>query len=437
MNSIINHDAESIYNDFLENLENEIGEPLYPGDERRIFAEAIISVLVAMLSTADDKVKQSRLQYAREDVLDEIGEMFGISRMDGTKATTIVEFSTNTAVSVDVTIPKGALVTCDYEHYFATKEDVVLVAGETSVSAVVEATNTGAEYNDIAVGEINVLTTAIAYIDSVKNVEITTGGADVEGDDEYRDRIQLSMDRFASGTENYYKYIAMTANNTLQDIFITNDYEDVRIDGITDDFLFSTENMEIFQSVEGYKSVNFSVISENGQELQWFTSVIGNNVAKVTKEDRYGNEYSLILKKKVPGTVLIYAVCKDGAIPSTTILEQIEKACNDNSVRCFNDKIIVKAAVPYEYKINAWCYINPSDDIETVKANIANAVEEYKKWQSSKIGKNINKDKLQMFLMQAGAYKVSINFPSHKVLQDYNIATCTETEIGYVVQEEN
>ena len=29
---------ETIYTDILEELENGVGEPLYPGDERRIFA---------------------------------------------------------------------------------------------------------------------------------------------------------------------------------------------------------------------------------------------------------------------------------------------------------------------------------------------------------------------------------------------------------------
>lgn len=433
MSSIIEHNADDLFNDFLENIENEIGEPLYPGDERRMFAEALIATLVSFLATADDRVKQSRLQYARGEVLDSIGEMFGVDRNDGKKAVTAIKFNVSSPVSVDISIPAGTTVTNDYEHYFVTTKNVSILSGDTEVTVEAEASEVGSSYNNIGVGEIDTLTTSIAYIDNIENTIITSGGTDVENDDDYRDRIQLSMDRFASGTENYYKYIVFSADNSIQDIYMSNEEFDYTIDGITSNsYYISAENAVIENN-----NVKCVIKSATGTTYNYIAPVIGDKVLCITKNSLWGDSYSVTFNKTVPGTIVMYLLCKDGVLPNQSLVESIEKVCNSNSVRCFNDKIIVRPAVPYEYKINVQCYINPSDDIENIKTEIKKSVEDYKKWQGSKIGRNINKDKLQMYVMQAGAYKVSVGLPSHKVIKDYNVAVCTDIKIGFVVEEES
>ena len=43
---------ETIYTDILEELENGVGEPLYPGDERRIFGDTMAKVSAAWFAGA-------------------------------------------------------------------------------------------------------------------------------------------------------------------------------------------------------------------------------------------------------------------------------------------------------------------------------------------------------------------------------------------------
>lgn len=433
MNSIVEHNADELFNNFLENVENEIGEPLYPGDERRMFAEAVIATLVSFLATADDRVKQSRLQYARGDVLNSIGEMFGVDRNGGQKAVTAIKFNISSPVSVDISIPAGTTVTNDYEHYFVTTKSVFILSGDTEVTVDAEASEVGSSYNNIGVGEIDTLTTSIAYVDSIENTIITSGGNDVENDDDYRDRIQLSMDRFASGTENYYKYIVFSADNSIQDVFMSVDDYEYTIKNISaNNYYISAENAVIENN-----KVYCIVKGSNGSVFDYLMPIIDEKVFCITKSNGWGDSYSVTYKKIIPGTIVMYLLCKDGVLPNQTLLENIEKVCNSNSVRCFNDKIIVKAAVPYNYKISVKCYINPSDDIETVKEEIIKSVEDYKTWQGNKIGRNINKDKLQMYVMQAGAYKVLVSLPSHTVIKDYEVAVCTDVKISYVIEEES
>ena len=77
---------ETIYTDILEELENGVGEPLYPGDERRIFGDTMAKVIVAVYNTVNDACRQKMLRYARGTVLDALGENRDVIRLDPTYA---------------------------------------------------------------------------------------------------------------------------------------------------------------------------------------------------------------------------------------------------------------------------------------------------------------------------------------------------------------
>ena len=70
MNDFIETDAKKIYDRIITGVEGYVGESLYPGDERRIFADAIAAVFVSLFNQMNDAAKQKMLQYARGDVLD-------------------------------------------------------------------------------------------------------------------------------------------------------------------------------------------------------------------------------------------------------------------------------------------------------------------------------------------------------------------------------
>lgn len=439
MSSLINHNAEEIYNEFLEQVENAIQEQLYPGDERRIFAEALIMIIVQFLATADDRTKQKFLQYARGEMLDANGEAYGVERLEGEKATTEITFSIQTIVSTDILIPKGTLVTNDSEHFFETLTDAVISNGELAVTVPAEATEAGSEYNDIGIGEIDVLVSAIAYIDNVSNTIVTAGGTDDEDDDTYRERIRLSQDRYASGTENYYKYHAMTTNAHIQDIYITNNTEVISLGAISNDtFYFSTENIPSDYFINSGTQVKvYFKSSENTQLLQTVNcNIVGDNVAVFNKSTTGIENPILCIPKQIPGTVLMYVIKKGGIIPTEAELLQISTTCNDSSVRSFNDRIIVKSADIFKYNISVNVYIDPNEDIEALKEAITQAVEDYKSWQCAKIGRQVNKDKLQMFIMQAGAYKVGVTTPGSPISPKTSIPVCGTTKINFVVAEE-
>ena len=95
----IDTEAGPIRDGILEDLENGVGDPLYPGDERRIFGEALAQVVVAVYNSVNDACRQKMLRYARGDVLDALGENRDTARLDPTFATTTLRFGVNEAVS--------------------------------------------------------------------------------------------------------------------------------------------------------------------------------------------------------------------------------------------------------------------------------------------------------------------------------------------------
>ena len=76
-------DATTIYNTLITALEKGAGEPLYPGDERRIFGEGLVAVFVALYNSLDATGRQTLLRYARGEVLDSIGARLEVHRLAG------------------------------------------------------------------------------------------------------------------------------------------------------------------------------------------------------------------------------------------------------------------------------------------------------------------------------------------------------------------
>ena len=217
----IGTNSTEIYNTIITELENGVAEPLYPGDERRIFGEAMVPLFVALYSSVNDACRQKMLRYARGEVLDAIGENRGLVRIEAQKATTTLRFSLNEAVSANITIPAGTRVTSDFERYFATDVTVVLAAGNTYVDVAATAAEGGVDYNSIPVDTINIMVDLLAYIDSVANVTATAGGNDIEGDDAFRERIRAATNKITTaGPAASYRYWAMQADATVADAIV-------------------------------------------------------------------------------------------------------------------------------------------------------------------------------------------------------------------------
>ena len=90
-------DSAKIYTTIISSLMDYCNEALYPGDERRIFGEGLVQVLVGVFSEFNDKMKQRVLRHARGAVLDAIGERLDVYRLDPETATAVFRFTASAA----------------------------------------------------------------------------------------------------------------------------------------------------------------------------------------------------------------------------------------------------------------------------------------------------------------------------------------------------
>jgi len=168
----------------------EFGEDIDLSENSRLlrFLEIIAKREDELWQLAEDIYYSGFVQFATGESLDRVVALLGIRRKQATRATGIVTFSRSTPATSDITIPAGTRVaTSDESVVFQTTEAVILQTGQTQAEAPIEAVEPGAKGN-VPANTITKLVDPISGIESVTNPEPTTGGRDVETDEELRYR---------------------------------------------------------------------------------------------------------------------------------------------------------------------------------------------------------------------------------------------------------
>ena len=136
------------------------------------------------------------------------------------------------------------------------------------------------------------------------------------------------------------------------------------------------------------------------------------------------------------GVVRIVPMCADGEIPDDTVLEKVFAAVNASEVRPLTDRVKVEAPTVEEYDVVLTYYTTAaeeSDCILTVEG-AGGAIDQFNKWQSAELGRDINPDKLRALILApsgdgaVGASRVVITSPTFKELNDTTIAKFSGTK---------
>lgn len=121
-----------------------------------------------------------------------------------------------------------------------------------------------------------------------------------------------------------------------------------------------------------------------------------------------------------PGVVKLYVLMDDGTPATEEIKERVLAACGADDVRPLADFVTVEDPDTVGYEINFTYYIpaegeKSAAEIETA---VAAAVEEYKTWQSARLGRDINPSYLIGRLMQTGIKRVDLRSPAFTEISD-------------------
>lgn len=131
------------------------------------------------------------------------------------------------------------------------------------------------------------------------------------------------------------------------------------------------------------------------------------------------------------GVVEIVLSKTGGVIPAASddLIERVLDACSEKTVRPLTDNVQVVPATAANTEVNIQYYVANGD--MSVTTAIMKAVEEYKTWQTSKIGRDINPDYLNKLLIEAGAARVVINSPAYQSLAENELAQIGSINISY------
>ncbi|MCY7486425.1 baseplate J/gp47 family protein [Paenibacillus alvei] len=113
------------------------------------------------------------------------------------------------------------------------------------------------------------------------------------------------------------------------------------------------------------------------------------------------------------GEVVVVPLMQGGELPSSDILESVNESVNDRKRRPLTDKVTVAKPTQVSYDINIKYWINRDRAAEStnIQSAVVEAVNQYRTWQKSKLGRAINPSELVWRVMAAGALRVEVTTP--------------------------
>jgi len=219
--NFIDVDAEQIKNAVITTYEALSGRKLYPSDPIRLFLLSQANIIIQQQLLINQAAKQNLLRYASGDKLDHIGALTETSRLQATAAIETERFTLSAPQVSAMPIPLGTRITPGNNIFFETVELAEIPAGELSIDVKIRCTTAGTIGNGYLPGQINTLVDPLPFASTVTNLNGSSGGTDVETDENYRERIYTSPSRFSvAGPSGAYEYWAKTAVNGISDVYV-------------------------------------------------------------------------------------------------------------------------------------------------------------------------------------------------------------------------
>lgn len=197
------------------------GKSLSQADPVRLFLSTLAAVITQRNIILDQTGKMNMLRYAKGDYLDHIGAMLDCYRLKESAAETAMRYSIAKAVDFPVLVPAGNRITADANLFFDVTESAIIRTGDTYVDVPAKCLTAGSIGNGLVAGQINMLVDPLAVVVTVSNLTTTTGGADIEEDEPYRERIHMAPEKFTcAGSEMSYVYFARSAHPGIADVAV-------------------------------------------------------------------------------------------------------------------------------------------------------------------------------------------------------------------------
>lgn len=245
--------------------------------------------LYHMLLHIDMAGKMDLLKYAYGEFLDNLGALRGVTRLPAYPAKCTVRFTLSAQQTSVISIPEGTRVSNGDNLYFATDELAEIQIGSMSVDVPCTCLSAGEEGNNLMAGALNILVDRLAYIAKVSNVDATSGGSDIEDDDDFADRIYLAPSGYSvAGPRDAYVFHTQSYSAAIGDVEVSSPTPgDVVVRFLMKDGEMPTDSLlnEVKEHLDGDTirplTDRVSVIKPTGQE---FDITVKYFVAKTNRD---------------------------------------------------------------------------------------------------------------------------------------------------------
>lgn len=309
------------------------------------------------LAYLDSAAKMNLLKYSMEGYLDNLGALRSVARVEASPSLCIIRFTLNDIYDFDVEIPLGTgIKTQEREWIWYTDESIIIKAGELYGEVQATCDTVGELTNNIAIGEINTLVQNVPYVSHAENITDTGAGADIQGDDVFRERIFLRPTSYSvAGPEDAYQYWTLTYSAAIDHCIV------------------------------------------------------------MTHDHNYTESF-----RPEPGEVYIFVSLSDDSEPTEDFLLGLEEFLDDDTKRPLTDWVHARALQKEKFDIDfTYFYIeNTTYTAENIQDVVQDAVERYIEWQTGQLGRDINPQKLISFLLQTDVIKrVDVRKPEYKIVE--------------------
>lgn len=220
--NFIERNPEKITQEWIALYEEKTGKKLQPAQIERILIDVGVYRENLLRIAIQEAAKQNLVNFATYPMLDYLGELVGVKRLEAKPAKTTIRFSLTETQSFNILIQTGTQIESkDGKVIFKTLINSFIPAGSMSVDVQAECENLGTIGNGYLSGEINNLISPIGYIENSENISITGGGADEESDEALRQRIKSAPEQFSNaGSKGAYKFFATSSHPDIVDVAV-------------------------------------------------------------------------------------------------------------------------------------------------------------------------------------------------------------------------
>jgi len=386
-------DARKIQASFqriYEEIRRANGDPgfrLAAGAPERLVQLTESAVVTQVAADIDKTGKGNLLFFAGEDTMEHIGYLYGERgrRMAASYALTTMRYRLSVERPVKTPIPQGYRSTPDNKVFFKTLKTLEIPPGELYGDVEAQCLTPGSEGDGFEVGQIKNMVDLVPFVASIENITPTSGGADVEGLEEYRERLRLLPESFSvAGPDGAYEFWARSANPSIVDAKAW----------------MPELDMEAFAEFLAPWGIS---------DAAGFYKALGDYY----RESGTG-----------PGNVNVTALMKDGELPSEEILDQVKETLTPTKRRPLTDYVHVVPPETKEFgvEVQYWIETERATEAASIIDAVDKAVGRYIAWQRSRLGLDILPDLLHKLIMDCGVKRMDIIAPTFTVLKPNEVS---------------